>query len=440
MSTISRNMPIIRTDPRLASVIGLPIQAEQKRQLAYFCLLAFLFLLCGAVQSAFPQLNIVKPTQIMAIGAIVVGGVGKLVRREPFVFYAPSYLVLALMATVVLSVPGAVWPSLAFDVTVDALKMLLIFLVISNIIKTPQMLNGLAWAMCLGGLLPAMGTIKNYVAGTSLVDGYRGAWLGLYANPNDLSYAMAMLIPLAMALTAASSHRLAKLLASSCLGLFALTIFFTYSRMGFLCLVVIIVMTLWWSPQRKYYFLLISLMVMLCLPFVSGRYFQRVETITTYEQDRSSVGRLEAWNAGIQMFEEHPILGVGPGCYILGWSQANKEHYGAVRSAHNTFFQVLGELGLFGFIFFCAFLIASLRLIGRLRRVLIAAQQTLKPVNFQQQYGQLLPMVIALNIGIVVFLISSLTGGLLFTWYPYLFSAMGIAAQEIYQNSLTTKP
>lgn len=431
----SINMPI-------SSLIANSLPKEQLEQsrpkygLDYLSLLGFLFLLSSALPSAVPQLNAIRLVLIIAFLAIITGIIGKLKRQEIFILHTPSYLVLAFMVTVVIGVPGAIWPGLAFDTAIDAFKILMIFLLITNIIISLRMLLGISWAICLGGLLPALGTIKNYISGENLVEGYRGAWIGLYANPNDLAYIMAMLVTLAIGIAGSTKSKLAKLIAIGCMSLYIITILFTQSRMGFLCLLTIIFITLIRSQQRMRNALLVFVMVIVCLPLVSSTYWQRVQTITTYEQDRSSVGRLEAWEAGIKMFEEHPLLGVGAGCYILGWEQDSQESYTPVRTAHNTFFQALGELGFFGFIFFCLFLITSLKSIWKLRRSLLKKQLILAPNIFKQHYKHLLPLVIAFEAGIWVFIISSLTGGLLFTWYPYIFTAMAISAQEIYQKQL----
>src|SRR6185436_15593070 len=103
------------------------------------------------------------------------------------------------------------------------------------------------------------------------------------------------------------------------------------------------------------------------------------------------------------------------------------------RSAHNTFFQVMGELGVLGLVTFLGFLLSSWGLVWSLKRKLLARRRLFPPEVFKKDYGQLLTLVTAIDIGFWVFIVSSLTGGLLFTWYPYIFSAMGIAACEIYK-------
>lgn len=404
--------------------------------LPYWLLMLFLFLLCGAVQSAFPALEIVRPAQVTAIFVIVAGILRKITQRQPLVMRAPSYFFIGLMSVTLIGVPIAIWPGLAFATATDGLKMLIIFLIISNVIFSVEKIRGLCWAMCLGGLLPAMGTLKNYATGQNLVDGFRAAWVGFFGNPNDLAYVMAMLVPLAMALMTTTKKLSAKLMAAGCMAIFTLTIIATFSRIGFLCLVIIGAMTLLRSEQKVRNLMLMLVLMICCLPFVSTQYLERVQTISTYKQDESSMGRIQSWDVGLTMFENNPFVGVGAGCYLLGWPEELRDKYKVVRTAHNTIIQSLGEVGFLGTLCFCLFLISSWAVIWKLRRALLRQRRELEPAIFKEQFGNLLTMVVALDIGLWVFFISSLTGGLLFTWYPYLFSAMGIAAAEAYKRKL----
>jgi probable O-glycosylation ligase (exosortase A-associated) len=406
------------------------VKAREPRGVAYLSLLLFLFFMCAAIQKALPELEAFKPTQVVAIAGLVSGLLGKIARGERFTHCAPTYLIFAFITITGLSVPGAIWPGYAFQTFIDALKIVAIFLLISNVVKTPRKLNGVAWAMCIGGLAPAAGSIKHYFSGVGLVDGFRSNWVGVYSNPNDLAYAMAMLVPLALALTFSSKRAMAKLIALACIGFYILAIFFTFSRMGFLCLVIIMVMTLLRSQQRTRNFVVLIMLLLPCLFFVPAKYWQRAETITQFNNDRSSIGRLDAWRAGLEMVEAHPLLGVGANCYQLGWNE--KDRYGETRSAHNTFFQALGELGVPGLTIFSSFLFVSWRLLWRIKQDLALHKKSLMADQFNARFGNLTPIVTALDIGFWVFIVCSITGGQLFSWYPYIFSAMAISARQIY--------
>lgn len=75
--------------------------------------------------------------------------------------------------------------------------------------------------------------------------------------------------------------------------------------------------------------------------------------------DYSSVnGRLELWNAALNMFFENPILGQGLGSYnVYNYNQGT----GQLQFAHNQYLQFLPEVGIVGSVVLVAIFIASLR-------------------------------------------------------------------------------
>src|SRR5438552_1987688 len=153
MSSISSPAPYPIMDQQ-----GTNRGSSEKRGVAYIGLSLFLFQLAAALQSAFPVIDTVKPVQLIAIISLGAALYGKLSRKEPFVLRVPSYFLLIFMAITVLSVPGALWPGEAFNTAMDALKMFAIFLLISNVVMSERKLKGAAWALCIGGIIPALGT------------------------------------------------------------------------------------------------------------------------------------------------------------------------------------------------------------------------------------------------------------------------------------------
>src|SRR2546426_873130 len=126
----------------ISSPMEVPIADEQnknfalreKKGVAYIALLFFLFFMCAALQSAFPQIDVIKPAQLTAATALIAAVMGKFSRHEPYVMRWPSYLVLIFMGFTGLSVIGALWPREALNTALDALKTLAIFLLISNVV------------------------------------------------------------------------------------------------------------------------------------------------------------------------------------------------------------------------------------------------------------------------------------------------------------------
>lgn len=89
-------------------------------------------------------------------------------------------------------------------------------------------------------------------------------------------------------------------------------------------------------------------------------------------EDESLNGRSYLWERAIQMFEEKPVFGYGYGSYNTFAS-----YYGVRTSrsgkwsmhAHNTYLQVLGEMGLTGAILFGSVLFIGLVILLRLHRL-----------------------------------------------------------------------
>ncbi len=68
----------------------------------------------------------------------------------------------------------------------------------------------------------------------------------------------------------------------------------------------------------------------------------------------SDFGRIEIWKAGVKLFRQHPFLGVGPGQFATALGETFGSQYW--RTAHNSFVQVAGDLGIPGIVLFSAIL------------------------------------------------------------------------------------
>jgi O-antigen ligase len=91
--------------------------------------------------------------------------------------------------------------------------------------------------------------------------------------------------------------------------------------------------------------------------------------------EKNVTARQALWSAALRMAEDRPLTGVGPGRFGI-------EAPAYVRNnplildrpfVHNSYLQVLAELGVIGLFAFVAFLVSAWRLLGRARRQAIAA-------------------------------------------------------------------
>jgi putative inorganic carbon (hco3(-)) transporter len=110
---------------------------------------------------------------------------------------------------------------------------------------------------------------------------------------------------------------------------------------------------LWYFSSRKFASLVvIALLGSIALFHASDNYFTRMSTITNYETEGSAEGRIMVWKAASRMARDHPVFGVGSGHFpiMFGARYKPKDYVGPNLTAHSSYFLVLGELGVPGFV------------------------------------------------------------------------------------------
>jgi probable O-glycosylation ligase (exosortase A-associated) len=113
---------------------------------------------------------------------------------------------------------------------------------------------------------------------------------------------------------------------------------------------------------------LLASAVILVQNFAPGQWFQRMDTLRTYEQDKSAQMRLESWYVFYRVGLDYPLLGAG------FWGPSEDELYMAyvpnplrAQNAHNAALNVLGEHGIpalliwVGLILSCVLTLRSIR-------------------------------------------------------------------------------
>jgi putative inorganic carbon (HCO3(-)) transporter len=128
----------------------------------------------------------------------------------------------------------------------------------------------------------------------------------------------------------------------------------TYSR-GALLALSAMGLVLWLRSSRK---LPVAMAAVVCivgvLSFMPQKWFDRMDTINTYEEDESASGRIDAWLFAINVANDR-VLGGGFKVNTRDdlWPIYNPESP-VVRAPHSIYFEVLGEHGYIGlFIFLC---------------------------------------------------------------------------------------
>src|SRR5260370_25979329 len=177
------------------------VTVEDGPRTSFKLAILFLLILYSNIAVWYKPIEVLRPALIVAIAALVtlvveLGQIG-----QSFRLSRPQVLLpLAFLAVCFVSSFDAFWPRLAFERTLDVVKIVLIFVVIENTVTTESRLRTVLMTMTLGGLFPALGTIYYFLHGF-LREG-RATWICEFATANDDAYALVILLPIAAALAA----------------------------------------------------------------------------------------------------------------------------------------------------------------------------------------------------------------------------------------------
>jgi putative inorganic carbon (HCO3(-)) transporter len=385
---------------------------------SYWCLLIFVFLLYVNVPLLFPAIEVIRPAKLAAGGAALLLVFETTFGRRKFALGLPEGgLLLSFLVAAGLSCITALWPGYAVAGVIDLVKMSIIFFFLVNCVTSLRLLRGIMWAMVLGGLFPALGAIRNYLQG-NLVEG-RASWIGVFANPNDLAYTLVVLVPLAGFL-AARRGLLTRAFLYTLTAVFCGGIFVTFSRGGALGLIAVLGLYSW---RLKGAFVKIVLIVaILGGAIFATQHWTRGEDFEGLGRDNTVQSRMATSVAGLQMFLDSPITGVGFACSVVAWplyAPDNLYTRGALVT-HNTFIQALSETGLLGFTTFMLFLGLG---VYRARRL-----------AFRSAEPEVANLAAGIEIALCGFAVCGLANGYVLTWYPYILVGMAVSLGRIAES------
>src|SRR5262245_53694872 len=87
-----------------------------------------------------------------------------------------------------------------------------------------------------------------------------------------------------------------------------------------------------------------------------GMFWTRRDVFSNMGSDTTVNQRIATFRAGIEMFKDNPLLGVGPGCSMVAYPLyvPKEAHCGCQDQLviHNAFIQILSETGILGFLAF----------------------------------------------------------------------------------------
>jgi probable O-glycosylation ligase (exosortase A-associated) len=276
------------------------------------------------------------------------------------------FLAWMTLTTFVALNPEDAWPGWEKVMKIQLFTLLTIFL-----IRTRERVLALVWVIALSlGFYGVKGGLFVFRSGGEWqVWGPPGTFI---EDNNALALAIIMTLPLLWFLFKQHQHRGLRWGIAGAMLLSCASILGSHSRGAALAGGVMLAL-LWLKSSGK---VLMAVLMMLLLPVLvinmPEKWFERMETVTTYEQDRSAMGRLRAWEFAFDMARQRPIGG--------GFGSFTEENYrryapdiaelideiggGRFQEAHSIYFKVLGDHGFPGLALFLALGLLAYRSAG----------------------------------------------------------------------------
>jgi O-antigen ligase len=303
----------------------------------------------------------------------------------------------------------AISPSLAWIQLLDYLKVIVIFIVMVNTVRTPGRLKALLLLIFGITVLLSVTAVKDYMTGNFAVQGIRikGIIGGMFSNPNDLALHLVTMIPIALSLAFRSGGIFARCLYFVVALSIIAGVIATFSRAGFLGLVVTLGVLTWRLARSNRGLLVFGLLGMLLLaPLIAG-YSRRFTT-----NEGSAINRMDDLKRSVNVALHHPLVGIGMNNYRF-YSNNN-------QASHNAYTQVWVEMGFAALPLYVALLIAPLRGLRKAGRTSADGKRS----------GNAF-LAIGLEVSIYGYMVCSFFASVAYLWYAYYLIAFSICLRRL---------
>jgi putative inorganic carbon (HCO3(-)) transporter len=226
------------------------------------------------------------------------------------------------------------------------LKIWFMTLVVLALVKKEEHINAVIWSIAISigyyGVKGGFFTIRT--GGNERVWGPAGTFID---GNNEVALAFVMVIPLMYYLMTLHKNKWARIAFIVSMVLCALSALGSYSR-GAMLATVAMGGFLWLKSKEKVTVGLgLVLVTPLLLAAMPSKWFERMDTINTYQDDESAMGRVNAWKMAVNLAQDRP-LGGGFQIYDYETFRLYAPIPEDVHAAHSIYFQVLGEHGFIG--------------------------------------------------------------------------------------------
>jgi O-antigen ligase len=237
----------------------------------------------------------------------------------------------------------------AWSLTFDYFKYWVFFVILIQMIDTKKRLDGFYWVLVISS---AWLVFRAWDLRGTTGERFENIGGGNVADSNDYAAALVLLFPFVYQRTLSHKRTVAVGAACLCFGI-VMAIVIANSRGGFLGLLTVSLLILLLIKVRRTQTLLaFAGVALVALAFTREYQLQRLLGVFGMaegeEQDNSAHLRVVFWKLAWQLFQDHPLLGVGPGNfpYYSATLQEGLPYGTAGHVTHSLWFEMLSSGGL----------------------------------------------------------------------------------------------
>ncbi len=239
---------------------------------------------------------------------------------------------------------------LAWEQYTKILKIQVMTFIALMIMGHKDRLTLLVWVVVLSlGFYGVKGGVFTILtAGAHRVQGPPNTFIG---GNNEIALALIMTIPLMRYLQLISTKWFVKYGLTAAMFLTAVSIVGTHSRGALVGGAAMLLFLMLKSRKKFIFIIMLAIAVPVSISFMPDKWFERMETIETYEDDKSAMGRINAWYFAFNMAKDK-ITGGGFESFQYPLFKIYAPVANQVHDAHSIYFEVMGEHGFIGLFLF----------------------------------------------------------------------------------------
>jgi len=348
-------------------------------------------------------------------------------------------------------VPDRVWARL-----VDDAKDILIAVIIVILLQRGPMFRRVLWTLIVVGFFLGTLSVFQYLTGTfkndyggfaisiehqiiGTIDDYRST--GPIGDPNFYAQIMVVVIPISFERFLHEKKTLLRFFALWTFVASVLTVLFTYSRGGFIAMVVGMLITFLYYPPKRFQIPIIIFSSILFIALLPPNYVERLSTLTEIFKPRATLrveeqslqGRLSENFTALEMIKTNPLFGVGLSSYNYLFPQYSKKLGLALvateRESHNLYLEAAAETGIIGFS-------VLLLVLGNCFYSIYNARKLFLRADMQDYAG----MVTGFMAGWLAYLVAAMYIHNAFPRYFFLLMGIALSLRLVAQNTVFHSP